>query len=86
MIMRVLAAVVASSVGFALAQGPVNGVVGANNATTPTEKDGNITIHYVTVGEATYNFKVRGVHNTSHKGATDTSCSQTVSMLARATL
>lgn len=51
----------AAAVGYAIAQddGDVElGPKGANNRTTPTEKDGRKTIHYVTVGKLEHEFQV----------------------------
>ena len=72
MVVRLLAAVAAYA-GFALAQGSVNGQVGAENATTPTAQEGNITIHYVTVGHALNNFYVSDIQLLPHNDRTDPS-------------
>ena len=85
MIMRALAAVVAS-LSFALAQNRVNGQTGANNGTTPIAQDGNITIHYVTVGKAQNNFVVRDTRLTSTATTLTLRHSQIVSMRDPATL
>ncbi len=59
MILRYLTAALAF-LGLAWTQdtAPVSGQVGAENSTTPTAKEGDHTIHYVTVGKATNNFYV----------------------------
>lgn len=46
-----------AAICFSLAEA-VNGPTGANNDTTPTATDGDITIHYVTVGKVENAFQV----------------------------
>ena len=53
-------AAIACAVSLASAQHTkVTGQVGAVNSTTPTAREGDHTIHYVTVGKAENNFRVR---------------------------
>jgi hypothetical protein len=37
----------------------VHGNSGANNASTPHVREGNYTVHFVTVGKDTFNFRVQ---------------------------
>ena len=84
MIARLLAGLVVAA-GFASAQHKVTGQTGAENSTTPTAKDGDHTIHYVTVGKATNNFYVRTAQHTSQLILLTFHCSLIASMLKSAT-
>ena len=59
MILRFLALAAAAAL-CASADDGIDGPTGANNASQPTEQDGDITIHFVSVGKATNEFVVSG--------------------------